>query len=83
MLRFPDLPDVMAFHYNSDGLPDVVREKAFLFLLPAIGFLAWLTNGLWGIWMAVHDQRTGAYMLWGGAVIVQVCSLLALNSLTQ
>jgi hypothetical protein len=25
MVRFPNLPDAMAFHYNSQGLPDVVR----------------------------------------------------------
>jgi hypothetical protein len=81
MVQFPNLPDALAFHYNSDGLPDVVREKSALFLLPAIGLLAWLINGLWGIWMATHNQRTGAYLLWGGALIVQACSLLALHSL--
>jgi hypothetical protein len=43
--------------------------------------LAWLINGLWGIWMAAHQQPTGAYLLWGGALIVQACSLLALHSL--
>jgi hypothetical protein len=83
MVQFPDLPDALAFHYNSDGLPDVVREKSALFLLPSIGLLAWMINGIWGMWMAAHQQRTGAYMLWGGALIVQVCSLLALASLTH
>ncbi|NJN84491.1 MAG: DUF1648 domain-containing protein [Caldilineaceae bacterium] len=81
MVRFPDLPDALAFHYNSEGLPDVIREKSALFLLPAIGLLAWVLNGLWGGWMALRDQRTGAYMLWGGALIVQFCSLMALTSL--
>jgi hypothetical protein len=81
MVRFPDLPDALAFHYNSDGLPDVVREKSALFLLPAIGLLAWTINGMWGLWLAFHQQRTGAYMLWTGAIIVQICSYLALTSL--
>lgn len=81
MLYFPDLPDVLAFHYNSDGLPDVVRGKGALFLLPSIGLLAWLTNSLWGAWMALHEQRTGAYMLWGGTLVVQIFSFLALSSL--
>jgi hypothetical protein len=62
-------------------LPDVVREKTALFLLPAIGLMTWLINGVWGLWMAFQQQRTGAYMLWGGALIVQFCSYMALTSL--
>jgi hypothetical protein len=81
MVRFPNLPDVMAFHYNSQGLPDVVREKTALFLLPAIGLMAWLINGVWGLWMAFRQERTGAYMLWGGTLVVQICSYMALTSL--
>jgi hypothetical protein len=81
MVRFPNLPDAMAFHYNSQGLPDVVREKTALFLLPAIGLLTWLINGVWGLWMAFRRQRTGAYMLWGGTLVVQICSYMALTSL--
>lgn len=81
MWQFPDLPEVLAFHYNTDGLPDVVREKNALFLLPSIGLLAWMVNGVWGLWMSLHNQRTGAQLLWGGAVIVQIFSFLALYSL--
>lgn len=81
MVRFPNLPDALAFHYNSEGLPDVVREKTALFLLPVMGLMAWLINGVWGLWMAFRNQRTGAYMLWGGALIVQICSYMALTSL--
>ena len=81
MVRFPNLPDALAFHYNSDGLPDVVREKSALFLLPGVGFIAWVINGLWGGWMAFHQQRIGAYMLWAGALLVQICSYFALTSL--
>jgi hypothetical protein len=81
MVRFPDLPDVLAFHYNSDGLPDVIREKSALFLLPAIGLLSWLINGLWGLWLAVRHERTGAYMLWAGALVVQFASFMALSTL--
>jgi hypothetical protein len=81
MLSFQNLPDALAFHYNAQGEPDVVREKQALFLLPFIGLLAWLANGAWGLWMAMRDQRPAAYMLWGGAIIVQVFSFLALYSL--
>jgi hypothetical protein len=81
MIRYPDLPDALAFQYNIDGEPLVVREKSALFLLPTIGLLAWLVNGIWGLWMAYRSQMTGAYMLWGGAIVVQLCSLMALISL--
>jgi hypothetical protein len=81
MVEFPTLPSLLPFHYDSQGLPDVVRDKSALFVLPAIGLLTWLTNGLWGVWMAIRKQSTGAYMLWGGAIVVQIFSLLALNSL--
>lgn len=81
MVRFPDLPDVLAFHYNSEGLPDVVREKAALFLLPAIGLFAWMVNGVWGVLLAFRQERTGAYLLWSGALVVQFFSYMALTGL--
>jgi hypothetical protein len=81
MVQFPALPDAVAFRYTSEGLPEVIRAKTALFVIPGIGVLTWLANGLWGIWMVARNQPTGAYMLWGGAIIVQVFSFLALNSL--
>lgn len=81
MINFPSLPDTLAFQYNSQGIPVAIRNKSTLFLLPIIGFLAWLVNGIGGIIMALRDQPTGAYLLWGGAIVVQVCSLLALISI--
>lgn len=81
MIHYPTLPNLLTFRYNSEGLPEVVREKNSLFILPAIGLLTWLTNGLWGLWMVLRNQPTGAYMLWGGAIVVEIFSLLALNSL--
>ncbi len=83
MVQFPSLPSPLPFRYNAEGLPELVRDKGALFVLPAIGLLVWLLNGLWGVWMMRRQQPTGAYMLWGGAIIVQVCSLLALNSLLR
>lgn len=81
MIRFPNLPADLVMRYNADGLPELIRSKAWLFLLPAIGLMSWIINGLWGGWMAARNQLVGAYMLWGGAIIVQVVSLLALIEL--
>lgn len=80
-ISFPDLPDVLAVRYNSQGLPEEIREKSALFRLLVIGLLAWGVNAIGGIWFATQRQRIGAHMLWGGAIIVQVFLLLALISL--
>ena len=81
MVNFPSLPDVLGFQYNSDGTPVVIRSKSALFLLPIIGFLTWFVNGIGGVWMSSRSQPTGAYMLWGGTIVVQACSLLAMISI--
>lgn len=81
MVNFPSLPDVLGFQYNSDGIPLAVRSKSALFLLPIIGFLTWFVNAVGGILMSSRRQPTGAYMLWGGTIVVQICSLLAMISI--
>lgn len=81
MVRYPGLPDVMAVRYGPGGIPEQAREKGVLFLLPAIGLLAWLFNGVWGLLMAARAQKTGAYLLWTGTLIVQVVSFAALAAL--
>ncbi len=80
MVNFPSLPDALTLQYNPDGIPIVVRSKSALFVLPIVGFVAWFVNGIGGLFMAGREQVTGAYMLWGGAIVVQICSLLALLS---
>ena len=70
MISFPNLPDVLTVRYNSAGLPEEIRAKTALFRLPVIGLLAWLINGVAGLVLMARQQRTGAYMLWGGALTV-------------
>jgi hypothetical protein len=81
MIQYPALPERLVFHYNSEGIPDSIRAKSSLFMLPIIGLLAFLINGAGGIWMAYRQQRLGAYLLWGGTLTVQLLVLLALLSL--
>ena len=82
MVRFPHLPESMIFHYNRQGVPDSIRPKDALFLLPAIGLLTFLTNTAAGLWMRLQGQRSGAYLFWAGSLLVQALTLLALFSLT-
>jgi len=80
---YPGLPDRLIFHYQAAGIPDSIRPKSALFLLPSIGLIAYLVNGLAGLWMACRRQRAGAYLLWGSTLLVQLLSLLALFSLIR
>ncbi len=80
---YPGLPELLIFHYDAAGLPDSIRPKSALFLLPAIGLAAFLANSLAGLWMVYRRQPTGAYLLWGSTLAVQLLSLLALFSLIR
>ncbi|MEZ4673761.1 MAG: hypothetical protein R2932_05885 [Caldilineaceae bacterium] len=80
MVQFPELPNPLPVRYTRDGLPELVRDKDVLFRLPVIGLLAWLINGLWGVFMVWRRQPVGAYLLWGGTIVVQALLLMALRS---
>lgn len=80
---YPGLPDRLIFHYDAAGVPDSIRPKNALFLLPAIGLAAYVVNGAAGLWMACRQQPAAAYLLWGSAISVQLLSLLALFSLIR
>lgn len=81
MVQFPALPNPLPTRYSPDGLPEIVRDKEVLFRLPVIGFFAWLVNGGWGVWMHYRRQQVGAYLLWGGTIVVQLFLLFALYSI--
>lgn len=77
MVSYPALPERMLFRAAGDTM-DVVRPKSSLLVLPAMGWLAYLVNGLFGLWMALRGHWVGAYMLWGGTLVVQLMALVAL-----
>lgn len=80
-LRFPSLPDVLTVRYTGEGLPEIVREKQTLIVLPLLGLLAWAVNGVGGMLMAGRRQISAAYLLWGGTLVVQFCALVSLLGL--
>lgn len=80
---YPALPDLLIFHYDAAGVPDSIRPKSALFLLPSIGLIAFAVNSLAGLWLAYRRQATGASLLWGSTLAVQILSLLALFSLIR
>jgi hypothetical protein len=69
--------NLVLFGYNCWRYPALGR--ADVFRLPAIGLVALIANSSLGIF--IHSrQKVGAYLLWVGAVVVQLLSwLVALN----
>jgi hypothetical protein len=70
-LRFPDLPSRVALHFDAAGFPDRFGPRAQVFLLPVIGLMSLGANVVIGLPLYLRD-RMGAYLLWGGAFVVQV-----------
>jgi uncharacterized membrane protein len=70
--RFPDLPSRLPLHYDLAGQPDRMGERVLIFSLPLIGLLAWVANSSFGGVLYRRKEQFAAYLLWGGALLVQV-----------
>jgi hypothetical protein len=81
--RFPELSSDLPLHFDAGGIADRIVPKSGLFVLPIIGLIAWAFNLVVGIWLYRHVQQTAAYLLWGGAVVVQFFAGLALFNLMR
>ncbi|OQA47620.1 MAG: hypothetical protein BWY52_00019 [Chloroflexi bacterium ADurb.Bin325] len=80
---YPVLSADLPLHFDVSGLPDRIAPKANLFGLPVIGLVTWLFNTVVGIWLYRRVQHGAAYLLWGGALIVQGIAGLALFNLMR
>jgi hypothetical protein len=78
--QYPVLPAYLPLHFDAQGQVDRVGSRAALFVLPTLGSLSWIVNGLWGLWH-YRRQRLAAYLLWGGAILIQVLATMALRGL--
>lgn len=81
--RYPALSSDLPLHFDVTGLPDRIAPKSDLFALPMIGLLTWLFNTAAGVWLYRHVQQGAAYLLWGGALVVQGIAGLALFNLMR
>ena len=81
--RYPVLSSDLPLHFNVNGVPDRIAPKAGLFALPVIGLVAWGFNLITGVWLYRRVQRGSAYLLWGGALAVQLIAGLALFNLMR
>ena len=69
--RFPALSRLMPLHFDAAGNPDRLGSRGQVFIIPLIGLLSLLLNGTLGGLM-YRRQKMASYLLWGGALLVQV-----------
>jgi len=69
--RFPALPRLLPLHFDAAGHPDRLGPQGQVFFVPLIGLIVLLANGGLGGWL-YRRERLAAYLLWGGAVLVEV-----------
>lgn len=79
--RYPDLPRRIPLHFNETGVPDRFGAPIDVFIMPAIGLLALILNGLLGVPIYLREKLP-AYLLWGGAILVQGMLWVAVVSLS-
>jgi hypothetical protein len=80
---FPFLSSDLPMHFDATGMPDRIAPKTELFGLAVIGLVTWLLNTAMGVWLYRHVQQGAAYLLWGGAMVVQAIAGLALFNLMR
>jgi hypothetical protein len=81
--RFPYLSSDLPLHFDVNGQPDRIEAKSGLFALPIIGLIAWAVNLGAGIILYRRVQQGAAYLLWGGALVVEGIAGLALFNLMR
>lgn len=70
-LRYPSLAELQPLHFDAASQPDRWGTRIQVFTLPFIGLLALVTNG--GLGFLLYDrERPAAYLLWSGAIGVQL-----------
>ena len=69
--RFPTLSRLVPLHFNVAGNPDRLGPRGQIFIIPFIGLLALVLNGVLG-GLAYRHERMASYLLWSGAVLIQV-----------
>lgn len=73
---FPALAPRVALHFDAAGQPDRFGPRSQVFVLPLIGLLALGANLVVGLPMYLRDRMV-AYLLWGGAILVQILAWIA------
>ncbi len=80
LVRYDALPDPLPLHYDATGLPDVLKGKTDILILPLIGFIVFLTNTAIGV-LVHRKERAATILLAAGALFVQILMWLAVTNI--
>ncbi|MGD2164345.1 MAG: DUF1648 domain-containing protein, partial [Anaerolineae bacterium] len=69
--RFSQLPMLIPLHFGMSGSPDRLGPRVEIFLVPLIGLLTLLVNGLLGSFV-YRRSRLASYLLWASSILIQV-----------
>ena len=75
--RYPSLPNLLSMHYDAIGQVDRIVPRNEVIILPIIGLITWAVNAVLGA-ICYRRERMISYLMWSGALVVQVFFLLAL-----
>jgi hypothetical protein len=81
-LRYPELPQALPVHFDSLGRADRIANKVTLFILSAAGAIVWSMNAILG-GLIYRREKVAAYLLWGVAIVVQLCLWVAVLTITS
>jgi hypothetical protein len=68
---FPRLPYEVPLHFDAAGNPDRLEVRSEIFIIPLIGLLTLLFNGVLG-GLTYRRERMASYLLWGGSILIHV-----------
>jgi hypothetical protein len=81
---YSSLPDLLPLHFDANGNPDRIGERQEVFVLPAIGLVINLVNIAAGLVARIRFRMVfAAYLLWAGALMVQLLLWVALWNITH
>ena len=69
--RFLSLPRMVPLHFDAAGNVDRLGTRAQLFVVPLIGLLTLLLNGVLGL-LFYRREQVASYLLWGGSILIQL-----------
>lgn len=81
---YSELPDLLPLHFDAQGNADRIGERREILVLPAIAGLVYGVNVGAGLLLRLRWQRPfAAYLLWAGALLVQVLIWLAVWNISH
>lgn len=81
---YNNLPDLLPLHFDAQGNPDRIVERREIFSLPIIGLVINGINIVVGLVLRRwFGMAFAPYLLWAGAMLVQILIWIAVWNITR